>query len=264
MEGWIQLHRKFYEWEWYTDVKVKTIFLHCLLKANHKNKKWRGHTIKRGQFVTSIGNLAKETGLSMQNTRTSLTKLKKTQEINTHTNMKFTIVTVCNYDTYQQDNRNSNTQTNKLITKYQQSSNKVLTTTNNDNNDNNDNNKKESNIKKKNSLSHSSNDIDIKNKKLKELEEIGKYNILVDKSQYDWLYTEEESKELIETLYAELINSGEWLIKARKTALASESEIKRWLFEYLKEIYAKETHFRDLKDIKRHFINWVKKTKNNV
>lgn len=37
--GWIKLHRKFTDWEWYHDRKVKEVFLHLLLKANYQEKK---------------------------------------------------------------------------------------------------------------------------------------------------------------------------------------------------------------------------------
>ena len=40
--GYIKLHRKLLEWEWYSDTNVKIVFLHCLLMANHDDTKWRG------------------------------------------------------------------------------------------------------------------------------------------------------------------------------------------------------------------------------
>ena len=80
-EGWVKLHRQLENWEWYTDVPVKVLFLHCLIKANFEDKKWRGIEIKRGQFITSISNLAIETGLSVSQVRTALNKLETTQEV---------------------------------------------------------------------------------------------------------------------------------------------------------------------------------------
>jgi len=63
MNGFIKLHRQLKEWEWYTDNNVKSLFLHCLLSANFKEKKWQGKTIKRGQFITSLNHLSIETGM---------------------------------------------------------------------------------------------------------------------------------------------------------------------------------------------------------
>ena len=53
-QGWIKLHRKFLKWEWYDDINTSRFFLHCLFRANHKDKKWRGTMIKRGQYGADI------------------------------------------------------------------------------------------------------------------------------------------------------------------------------------------------------------------
>jgi len=74
MEGWIKLHRGLLEWEWYDEPNVFRLFLHCILKANHSDKSWRGSVIKRGEFVTSLQNLSSETKLSVQQVRTCLKK----------------------------------------------------------------------------------------------------------------------------------------------------------------------------------------------
>ena len=78
MDGWIKLHRKFLKWEWYEDINTKLLFIHILLKANHKNKKWRGVLIKRGEYLTSINKLCKEVGLTPKKVVVSLNKLKRT------------------------------------------------------------------------------------------------------------------------------------------------------------------------------------------
>ena len=81
MEGWIKLHRKMINWEWYNDINVKVVFLHLLLTANHEDKKWQGIEIKRGQKITSLSHLAEETKLSVKQIRNVLNKLKSTGEI---------------------------------------------------------------------------------------------------------------------------------------------------------------------------------------
>lgn len=132
MTGWIKLHRQFLEWEWYTDLNSKTVFLHCLLKANHTEKNWRGMIIERGSFITSLKNLALETGLSAQNVRTALLKLKSTGEINKRTTSLNTYITVVNYEDYQSSN--------KPLTNDQLTTNKQTTTTKNEKNDENEKN----------------------------------------------------------------------------------------------------------------------------
>ena len=100
--GWIKLHRSLLDWEWYDDINTKVLFIHLLLVANHKDNQWRGIDIKRGQRLTSISGLAKETGLSIKNIRTSIKRLKATNEVASHSTAQHTVFTVVNYDFYQE------------------------------------------------------------------------------------------------------------------------------------------------------------------
>jgi len=117
MNGWIKLHRKFKQWEWYRDTNVKCLFIHLLLEANTEQKNWKGICdVERGQLVTSVEKLRLETGLSTQEIRTALEKLTKTHEINKQSNKRFTLITICNYDSYQDFEENSNKQSNNKTT----------------------------------------------------------------------------------------------------------------------------------------------------
>lgn len=133
--GWIKLHRSLLEWEWYDDVNVKILFLHCALKANHTSKNWRGVTIGRGQFYTSLETLSKETGLSIQQARTAISKLESTGEITSKKHAKARMITVVNYASYQADNKQSNKQSTSNQQAKQQESNKKVTTTKNEKNE---------------------------------------------------------------------------------------------------------------------------------
>lgn len=154
MEGWIKIHRKLIEWEWYDDINTKVLFLHLLLTANHKDKKWQGKIIKRGQKITSIQHLADETNLTGQQIRTALSKLKSTGEITIEITNKYSLVTIEKYSDYQdgdeENNKQNNKQINNQITSEQQANNKQITTNKNDKNDKNEKNIKEKNIKKEN------------------------------------------------------------------------------------------------------------------
>ena len=99
--GWIKLHRQLLEWEWYDDTNTKCLFLHCLLRANHNDTEWRGHKIKRGEFLTSVETLTRETGLSVSQIRTSMKKLISTNEIASKSQARSTVITVVEYDSHQ-------------------------------------------------------------------------------------------------------------------------------------------------------------------
>lgn len=140
MFGHIKLDRKILNWEWYQDANTCRLFIHLLLIANHKEGKWQGQNVGRGQSITGLKSLKKATGLTIQQIRTSISKLKITGEITIKTTNKNSTITICKYDTYQSVKENNNKQNNTVITNEQQTSNKRATTNNNDNNKKNDNN----------------------------------------------------------------------------------------------------------------------------
>ena len=130
-DSWIKLFRRFKEWEWYDDINTKTLYIHLLLSVNYEEKNWRGKKIKRGQLITSIGNLANDCGLTIQQTRNSLKKLKSTGEITIKTTNKNTLVTISKYSIYQDSDLKKNKQSNKQTTNKQQADSKPTSKTTN-------------------------------------------------------------------------------------------------------------------------------------
>ncbi len=98
----IKIHRSILNWEWYTDVNVRLTFIHFLMKANYEDKKWKGIHIPRGSFISSIGHLSAEIGISVRQLRTAIKKLKATNEITSQSSASNTMITVVSYDQYQQ------------------------------------------------------------------------------------------------------------------------------------------------------------------
>ena len=125
MEGFIVLHRKLLEWEWADDPLTGWLWVHLLLRASTRDKKWRQMIIKRGQLVTSIESLSLQTGLSEWQVRTRLSDLEECGCIHKQTTNKFTLVTICNYNTYQDvPNDNDSKATSKPQTNHKQTTNK--------------------------------------------------------------------------------------------------------------------------------------------
>ena len=126
-KGWIKLHRKFLDWGWYKHSDTKSIFIHLLLIANNQDNEWNNITVKRGQTITSLPHLSRDTGISIQSIRTCLNRLKSTGEITDKSTNKYRIITIINYDTYQSQketiNRQINNQTNRQSTGNQQATN---------------------------------------------------------------------------------------------------------------------------------------------
>jgi nucleoid DNA-binding protein len=87
--------------------------------------------------MTGFDKLASETGLTSQKVRTSLNRLKSTNEITVNSSTQGTVIQIVNYGKYQvaTDDQQTN---NKPITNEQQTDNKPITTNKNVNNEKND------------------------------------------------------------------------------------------------------------------------------
>lgn len=123
MSGWIKLHRQITDWEWYDDHNTFRLFMHLLLKANHKERNYRGVKIEVGCIMTGRELLSKETGLSVQQIRTCLERLKSTNEITIKSDKQGTIIQVVKYKDYQVTTNESTT--------HQPTSNQQITTNKN-------------------------------------------------------------------------------------------------------------------------------------
>ena len=122
-QGWIKLHRKILEWEWYTDTNTFALFMHLLLTCNFKSTKWRGIKLEPGETIKGIRTLSEETTLSLQNVRTAISKLKSTGELTQRQHGKHRILKLKSYTKYQL----ANTESNSELTAYQHDANKELT-----------------------------------------------------------------------------------------------------------------------------------------
>ena len=145
MEGFITIHRKILDWEWYSNSNVMRVFIHCLLRANYQECSWQGNVIGRGQFVTSVSKLSRELGLTPRQISGALDKLKMTNEIAIKTSNRNTTITICKYDDYQtigsnecKTKRKAERQTN-VKQNVKQKENKCKQINNNNNNNNNNN-----------------------------------------------------------------------------------------------------------------------------
>ena len=126
--GYIRLHRTLTGWRWYKDGNVLRLWLHLLLNANYAPSDFQDRIIGRGEQVTSLKALSESTGLSIQEVRTALGKLKRTGEILVNSNRHFTIVSILNYDKFQSDSADKQQTVNTQSTNKQQTVNSQSTT----------------------------------------------------------------------------------------------------------------------------------------
>lgn len=105
--GWINLHRCIQEhWIWKDAHRFKW-WVDLLLRASHKDTKVLidGSLMecKRGQFITSLGKLAEEWMVSRDTVRRFLDALENDTMIVRVSTHKMTQITICNYDSYQNE-----------------------------------------------------------------------------------------------------------------------------------------------------------------
>lgn len=131
--GWVTIHRRILDNPIATKPDWAWLWVYLLLRANHEDKRiiWNKKEllIKRGQLLTGLYSMSKESGVSIQSIRSAITYLISTNQITSQTTNRWRIITICNYEEYQ---RVTSKSTNK-----QQSSNNLATTNNNVNNVNN-------------------------------------------------------------------------------------------------------------------------------
>ncbi len=113
--GWIKLHRRMLDWEWYDDPNVFRVWVHILLSVSHSPRRYRGRDIAAGSMIAGRNDLAEQVGLSVQKLRTALEKLASTGEITITPTAKYSIISVVKWDEYQANNQQ--------VTSYQPASN---------------------------------------------------------------------------------------------------------------------------------------------
>lgn len=238
MIGHIKLDRKILTWEWYDDANTFRVFVHLLLMATHKDGRYRGMFVSRGEVVIGRGKLSTALRLSEMEIRTCLKKLKSTNEITIKSTNRFSVVTICKYDYYQsfknENNQQNNQQTNNQPTNNQPTDNHQLTTFNNVNNDNNVNNKNIYNS---------------------EGAKIAPYGVPPEVIIPDKIYLAKDLNGLPDENKESIIR----FLKVTKKIDVLETEIiDMWEIFKIQELTGQKL-YRNKEDVYRHFLNWAKK-----
>ena len=126
-QGWIKLYRDIEDWRYFSDAKTLQLFLYLILHANTEDCYFHSELCRRGELITSISHLSDVLNLSTQNIRTIFRKLNG-KELTIKTTNRNTHITICNYDSYQGEKKETNKENNTQITNKQQTTNKQLTT----------------------------------------------------------------------------------------------------------------------------------------
>ena len=109
---YIKIDRNLKRWRWYKNKNTLLVFLTLLLDANIADHEFEGEIIHRGEVATSLATLVMSTSLTIREVRTAISHLKSTGEVTSRSCNRYQVITIINYDKYQ-DNRQAERQTNR-------------------------------------------------------------------------------------------------------------------------------------------------------
>ena len=114
--GFVKLYRKIEESSFYKDSEAVHLWVHLLLCASYKQRKiiFNGieMELKSGQFITGRKALEAATGIEQSKCERLLKLFKTTQQIEQQKTNKFRIITICNWDRYQENEQQNEQQVN--------------------------------------------------------------------------------------------------------------------------------------------------------
>lgn len=100
---WLKLFRNAQDSRVFSDERLWRIFCKCMMRANYSPRHFKGVKIEVGQFAFSYRNLAEELGYAVNTLRRSLAKLEEWECISIRVEQHFSVATVVNYKSYQND-----------------------------------------------------------------------------------------------------------------------------------------------------------------
>lgn len=289
---WIKLYRKICDWGWYHDANMVHLYVYFMLKAklvinnDSRSEAW--------QLNSTLRLLTKATGISEKSIRTCLARLQRTGEISYLPGVahKQSVITLCNYDSYQA----AKISTNTVLT--QERHNNIESVS--EHNNSQISAQKERDITRcnydsyqaiKNSTNtvltqeqHSSNTVptqeqhssntalttlkEYKNKRIKEIKNIDddiahvREGDFVEVLEVTEVEKENEQKKSNKENFADLVKSETtWLTAIQKKfKLLTSEAVKNKVDEFEIELVCrgKDKH-EDMKDFKCHFCDWLEK-----
>jgi len=279
--NWIKLYRKICDWGWYHEPNMVHLYVYFMLKAklvinnDSRSEAW--------QLNSTLRLLTKATGISEKSIRTCLARLQRTGEISYLPGVahKQSVITLCNYDSYQA----AKISTNTVLT--QERHNNIESVS--EHNNSQISAQKERDITRcnydsyqaiKNSTNtvltqeqHSSNTAlttlkEYKNKRIKEIKNIDddiahvREGDFVEVLEVTEVEKENEQKKSNKENFADLVKSETtWLTAIQKKfKLLTSEAVKNKVDEFEIELVCrgKDKH-EDMKDFKCHFCDWLEK-----
>ena len=289
---WIKLYRKICDWGWYHEPNMVHLYVYFMLKAklvinnDSRSEAW--------QLNSTLRLLTKATGISEKSIRTCLARLQRTGEISYLPGVahKQSVITLCNYDSYQATKNSTNTvltqeRHNNIESVSEHNNSQISAQKERDITRCNYNSYQATKISTNTVLTqeqHSSNTVltqeqhssntalttlkEYKNKRNKEIKNIDddiahvREGDFVEVLEVTDVKKENEQKKSSKESFAELVKvEAAWLAAIQKKyKLSTSEEVKNKVDEFEIELVCrgKDKH-EDMKDFKCHFCDWLEK-----
>ena len=289
---WIKLYRKICDWGWYHDANMVHLYVYFMLKAklvinnDSRSEAW--------QLNSTLRLLTKATGISEKSIRTCLARLQRTGEISYLPGVahKQSVITLCNYDSYQATKISTNTvltqeRHNNIESVSEHNNSQISAQKERDITHCNYDSYQATKISTNTVLTqeqHSSNTVltqeqhssntalttlkEYKNKRIKEIKNIDddiahvREGDFVEVLEVTEVEKENEQKKSNKENFADLVKSETtWLTAIQKKfKLLTSEEVKNKVDEFEIELVCrgKDKH-EDMKDFKCHFCDWLEK-----
>lgn len=101
MQGYIKLHRQILDNGLFADAELLKIFIWCILKANTEEAIVYGRKVGVGQFLTGRVSASEELHIKPTTVYKRMQRLKAQGYIDIDSNTKNSLITVCNWKSYQ-------------------------------------------------------------------------------------------------------------------------------------------------------------------
>jgi hypothetical protein len=120
LDGYIKLYRKSIENGWLKNGDLWRFWCYCLLKATHKKTTvvvgWQQIELEPGQFIFGRRVAAEDLGMSERKIRTCHHALETMENVTSKTTNKFSIISIVNWDIYQQTEYQNDQQNDQQAT----------------------------------------------------------------------------------------------------------------------------------------------------
>ncbi len=104
--GYVKIYRSLLDKGYFSQSEYVHLWVYLIMKASYCDREFLFnnviHALKAGQLITGRRKISKDTGIQESKVERILKCFKTEQQIEQQTNKKFRIITICNWEEYQQ------------------------------------------------------------------------------------------------------------------------------------------------------------------